>query len=73
MLSCTEEKHFTSILKNSSATDEQFKRLQIADGAQTAAHYIFKWNLEVVPVGSNTRTWQVVGVEDTASAYNMLW
>ena len=46
--------------KKKTARDKHFKWPQIADVVETAACCTFKRDFEVVPVGNNARTWQLV-------------
>ena len=44
----------------------------IDDEAETASHFVFKWDFNVMPTGTNLRQWDVDAIEDISLAYRSL-
>ena len=56
-------------LEQSSARKDFFKWPRVDDVAQTAAHFVFEWDFEVVPV---SRSWNVPAVDELQEKYDRI-
>ena len=44
----------------------------VDDVCSSSAEFVFRWNLDISPVGKNCRLWQVDSVQDIAKAYDRI-
>ena len=49
-----------------------FRWPSVDDVCSTSAEFVFRWNLDISPVGNNCRLWQVEAVQDITNAYDRI-
>ena len=48
---------------------DHFKWPAVEDVAETSAHFVFRWDLGLIPVSSDGRVWKVDDIEDIIQGY----
>ncbi|KAL8609998.1 hypothetical protein ACOMHN_029491 [Nucella lapillus] len=61
-----------SFLENTKSHRDYFRWLRVEDVANVDSQYVFRWNVEVLPVSNDGRIWQVSDLQDIADAYKRL-
>ena len=49
-----------------------FRWPSVDDVCSTSAEFVFRWNLDISPVGNNCRLWKVEAVQDITNAYDRI-
>ncbi|KAL8561173.1 hypothetical protein ACOMHN_029244 [Nucella lapillus] len=61
-----------SFLENTKSHRDYFRWLRVEDVANVDSQYVFRWDVEVLPVSNDGRIWQVSDLQDIADAYKRL-
>ncbi|KAL8618272.1 hypothetical protein ACOMHN_000172 [Nucella lapillus] len=59
-------------LENTKSHRDYFRWLRVEDVANVDSQYVFRWDVEVLPVSNDGRIWQVSDLQDIADAYKRL-
>ncbi|KAL8572448.1 hypothetical protein ACOMHN_005594 [Nucella lapillus] len=61
-----------SFLENTKSCRDYFRWPRVEDVANVDSQYVFRWDVEVLPVSNDGRIWQVSDLQDIADAYKRL-
>ncbi|KAL8610059.1 hypothetical protein ACOMHN_045457 [Nucella lapillus] len=61
-----------SFLENTKSRRDYFRWPRVEDVANVDSQYVFRWDVEVLPVSNDGRIWQVSDLQDIADAYKRL-
>ena len=65
------DKAYVKYLERSQLTNS-FKWPRVEDEAETPAYFVFRWDLDVIPLTNDLRQWKVNNLEDIVEAYERL-
>ena len=65
------DKAYVKYLERSQLSNS-FKWPRVEDEAETPAYFVFRWDLDVIPLTNDLRQWKVNNLEDIVEAYERL-
>lgn len=68
----SEAAHVT-FLENTKSRKDYFRWPRLEDIAQVESKFVFRWNVEVLPVSNDGRIWQVEDIDEIVDAYSRLF